>query len=76
MLWMPHAYARRSIFNGLDSWLLLDRKKIILVLLHSIMFRIYGLGLRASEDKQATCTGYVRYCVCMEKLYVPMCPTM
>ena len=27
MLWMPHAYARRSIFNGLDSWLLLDRKK-------------------------------------------------
>jgi len=36
--------------DSLDSWLLLDGKKIM-VLLHSIMFRIYGLGLRASEDK-------------------------
>jgi len=35
------------------------------------MFRIYGLGLRASEDKQATCTGYIRYCVCMEKVICP-----
>jgi len=46
-------------------------EKKILVLLHSIMFRIYGLGLRASEDKQATCTGYIRYCVCMEKVICP-----
>ena len=49
------------------AWI--EKKKKNWVLLHSIVFRIYGLGLRASEDKQATCTGSIRYCVvCTKKV--------